>query len=283
VTEAAGWRREGSLRIHPGTPASERRCRSHVDVGSGNDPGNEYTVGPVSHRACPRPASALRFLVVGFALVANAAAVHASDVGGERYRYDTARLTATESGVEFGSDSPVDAVPDRTDGIDCLLTQQRPRLCAFEAHAVQTADGPGTVRIAAEGRFEVSPYSESIAPYTLIDGQAYRRRYDLSDRTTTVGLEPVPTDAAVENVAVDPSSLSPAAARVVDSGPTTLRRPLPAHGRVVDTAEGYVVVVGDDDPVRGERPLRQAAAVVGQLGVGALLLRRGGREFVEIR
>lgn len=93
----------------------------------------------------------------------------------------------------------------------------------------------------------------------------------------------MPTDAAIENVAVDPSSLSPAAVRVVDSGPTTLPRPLPAYGRVVDTVDGDVIVVGDDDPVRGARPLRQAVTVVGRPGLGAPLLRRGGREFVEIR
>ena len=222
-------------------------------------------------------------VVVGFALVANATAVHAFDVGGDRYRYDTATLTATGSGVVFGSDSPVDPVPDRIDSIDCLLTHQRPRLRAVEEHAVRTADGPGTVRIAAEGRFEASPSSESIAPYTRIDGRTYRRRYDLSDGTTTVELDPVPTDAAIENVAVDPSSLSPAAVRVVDSGPTTLPRPLPAYGRVVDTVDGDIIVVGDDDPVRGARPLRQAVTVVGRPGLGAPLLRRGGREFVEIR
>jgi len=231
----------------------------------------------------PTRIRAALLIVAGLALVANATFVHAFDIGGERYRYDTVTLTATDSRVEFGSDSPVDAVPDRIDGIDCLLTQQRPRLCAFEARTVQAADTPGTVRVTAEGRFEVSPSSASVAPYTWIDGQTYRRRYDLSDRTTTVGLEPVPTDTAVESVAVDPSSLSPAAARVVDSGPTTLRRPLPAHGRVVDTAEGYVVIVGDDDPVRGERPLRQAAALLGQLGLGAVLLHRGGRSVVELR
>jgi hypothetical protein len=50
-------------------------------------------------------------VVVGFALVANATAVHAFDVGGDRYRYDTATLTATGSGVVFGSDSPVDPSP----------------------------------------------------------------------------------------------------------------------------------------------------------------------------
>ncbi len=174
-------------------------------------------------------------VAAGLALVANATAVHAFDVGGERHRYDTVRLTATESGVEFGSDTPVDAVPDRIDGIDGLLTQQRPRLCAFEAHAVRTANTTVTVRVTAEGRFEVSR-----------------------------------------------SSLSPAAARIVDSGPTTLRRPLPAHGRVVDTDDGYVIG-GGDDPVRGKRPLRQAVAVVGQLRFGALLLRRGGRGFVALR
>lgn len=231
----------------------------------------------------PNRIHAALLVVAGLALVTNATVVHAFDVGGERYRYDTVTLTATDSRIAFGSDSPVDPSPDRIDGIDCLLTNQRPRLCAFEAHAVQAAETPGTVRVTAEGRFEVSPSSESIAPYTRIDGRTYRRRYELSDGSTTVGLEPVPTDVAVENVAVDPSSLSPAAARVVDSGPTTLRRPLPAHGRVVDTEDGYVVVIGDDDPVRGERPLRQAAALLGQLGLGAVLLRRGGRSLVELR
>jgi hypothetical protein len=50
----------------------------------------------------------------------------------------------------------------------------------------------------------------------------------------TVGLEPVATDAAIADAAVPPESLSPAARRVVDSGPTTTRTALAAHGRVVD-------------------------------------------------
>ena len=97
------------------------------------------------------------------------------------------------------------------------------------------ANATGAVLIAAEGRLGVSPSADPIAPYTRI----YCRWSVLSTRTTTVGLEPVPTDAAVEDVVVA------------------------------------------DDP--RERPLRQAVAVVGQLGLGALLLRRGGRAFVALR
>ena len=222
---------------------------------------------------------ALRVLLVlvGIALLANAATVHAFDMGGDRYRYDTLNVTTTESSISFGSDSTVDTSPDRITGIDCMLTEERPRLCALEAYALRGADGSGTVWATVDGRFEITPDSRSVPEYTRIDGRTHRRRYNLSGGTTAIGFEPVPTDAAVEDVSVERSSLSGAAARVVDDGPVTVSEPLRAHGRVVDTSDGYVIVVGDDDPSRFARPLVQALARIGQFGLGTLLILFGCR------
>jgi hypothetical protein len=217
-------------------------------------------------------------VAVGLALIANGVAFQAFDVGGERYRYDTLELTASEEFLRVGSDSPVDAVPDRLTGIDCVYDGTNERLCALEQHLVESAGGdagdPEPVRVEVASRPD--PPGD-LPEYALIEGQVYERRFDVSDATGTVGLEPVATDAAIADVAVPPASLSPAARRVVDSGPTTTDRPLAAHGRVVETGDGYVVIVGDEDPVRGERPLRRGAAAVAQAVVGLLLVRRGCR------
>ena len=216
-------------------------------------------------------------VIVGVALVANATFVHALDVGGDRYRYDTVNVTTTDSRLSFGSDSTVDTSPDRITGIDCVLSAERPRLCALEARALGDADGSGTVWVTVDDRFEITPDTRAIPEYTLIDGQTYRRRYDLSGGTTAIGFEPVPTDAAVEDVSIERSSLSGATARVVDEGPTTVSETLPAHGQVVDTANGYVIIVGDDDPARFARPLVQALARIGQFALGAFLILLAGR------
>jgi hypothetical protein len=220
-------------------------------------------------------------VVAGLALIANGVAFHAFDVGGERYRYDTLELTASAEYFRVGSDSTVDAVPDRITGIDCVYDGTNERLCALELHLVETAGGdagdPESVSVELASGFD--PPGD-VPQYALIEGQVYERRFDAfdaSDSTVTVGLEPVDTDDAIADVAVPPSELSPTARRVVDSGPTTTNRALAAHGQVVDTADGYVVIVGDDDPVRGERPLRRGAAAFGQLIAGLLLVRRGCR------
>lgn len=216
-------------------------------------------------------------VVVGLALVLNGAAFHAFDVGGERYRYDTLELTASEEYFEVDSDSRVDAVPDRLTGIDCVYDGSRERLCALEQQLVETADAD---RDRANFSVEVSSGADpptDIAEYALIEGEMYERRFETSNSTVTVGLEPVDTDAAIADVAVPPAALSPTARRVVENGPTTTKRSLAAHGRVVDTADGYEILVGDDDPVRGERPLRRAAAALAQVVAGLLLVSRGCR------
>jgi hypothetical protein len=217
-------------------------------------------------------------VVAGLALIANGVAFHAFDVGGERYRYDTLELTASAEFFRVGSDSTVDANPDRLAGIDCVYDGTNERLCALERHLVETAGGdardPESVSVELESGLD--PPGD-ISEYALIEGQMYDRRFDTSGSTVTVGLDPVDTDDAIADVAVPPSELSPTARRVVDSGPTTTNRALAAHGQVVDTPDGYVVIVGDEDPVRGERPLRRGAAAVGQLIAGLLLVRRGCR------
>ena len=217
-------------------------------------------------------------VVAGLALIANGVALHAFDVGGERYRYDTLELTATAEYFRVGSDSTVDANPDRLTGIDCVYDGTNERLCALEQHLIDTEGGdagnPEAVTVELDAGFD--PPGD-VPEYALIEGQVYERRFDASGTTVTVGLEPVDTDDAIADVAVPPSELSPTARRVVDSGPTTTNRALAAHGQVVDTPDGYVILVGDDDPVRGERPLRRGAAAVGQLIAGLLLVRRGCR------
>jgi hypothetical protein len=216
-------------------------------------------------------------LVVGLVLVANAL-FGAVTAGGDRYRYDSLELTVEDGDLAFGEDSPVDQVPDRIQGIDCLFDTPHSRLCASETWLMDTQGSDGSVSITAEDPGNV--YPEDRPPsYAYHDGAIYERSWDASPGTgsATLGLERVPTREALGDVARDASELSPRLRQAVTDGPVTTGDRLDADGLVVSTDDGHVILVAEQS--RRERPLMRAGSRLLSLAVGAALTLRGWRSF----
>ncbi|QPV63319.1 hypothetical protein I7X12_01405 [Halosimplex litoreum] len=242
-------------------------------------------------------------LVVGVALVANSATVHAFDLGGERYRYSAVELEWDADGETFvfeeldtedetfvwGESDLVDG-PERIRGIGCLWAVERPRLCHYEASLVESAersDGePASVTVEAPVEAEhVSLYEPSypdryeraIARFVALDGTFYRRSLAFdrngSSERIELTLKPVDCESVIDALATNRSALDPPLRRVVDGGTVTVDRRLGTRGTVVETDDGYVAVVGDR--TRDRRPLVRWASGLVQVAVGALLCRRG--------
>ncbi|QLH83127.1 hypothetical protein [Halosimplex pelagicum] len=253
---------------------------------------------PGERRAARLLAAAV--LVVGVALVANAATVRVLDLGGERYRYSAVEVEwdADDEWFVFEGSNPVDDDPDRIRGIGCLWEVERPRLCHYEASLAESAersDGePASVTVEAPVEAEhFSLYGPSypdrheraIARFVSLDGTFYRRSStfdrDGPSERIELTLEPVDGGTVIDAVAVNRSTLDPPLGRVVDGETVTVNRRLGARGTVVATDGGYVAVVGEQ--ARERRPLLGWASGLVQVAVGAALCRRGWRGFRRTR
>ena len=198
---------------------------------------------------------AAMLVLLGLTLLANATVVHALDIGGARYEYRAGPLDTGEGALY------TEIVPDHFDGVDCLRGDEDERLCAIEAWLLEERGVNGTVTVQLSGSSGVNDEE-----YAYL-GEFYRRIYhsDLDNGTTTIGLERVTRERALDDLAVDRDSLSDPAKRALEDGPAVARFERD-EGKVVETDDGYVAIAVYQEV--WPDPLLQVASFLVQFGLG---------------